>query len=405
MSYNIAFFADAHIGYKTKVRSNAKGINIRQQDGYDALREIISQVIKADGEEKIDAVVCGGDLFHFSHPSIRDIVTVRWYLEQLSKHNIPFYGLAGNHDANDIKSEMASVAAVNDPDRGIYALYEPYAQYELTDGIILHSVSHHGLGADEAPEVKPVSGAYNLFTTHGAALDPKNKELMRCADSPREQFIPVEMIIDDAFIAKMLGHYHSRYPVGGETLNTWYSGSLVRRGFSDAPGERGWLLVNISDSGHVTFTSKNISQRPQYDLDVIDASELTAGEVMDLLEINLNRTKEANKAPIVRQRILNANRGVREGIDRAKIGELTEHMLSWQLEFPRTDKEKTVATTSTKDMSLSNKHSVNVLESYKGWVKETAKSVPEEYRDTVVKDAEEYIRQAREASFQEGHSH
>lgn len=406
MSYNIAFFADSHLGYRTKVRATSKGTNTRVQDGYDAFREVMTQIIKSEGKNKIDAVVCGGDLFHYSKPDIKDIVVAQHYLRELSKHGIPFYGLAGNHDATDIRSELAAVAAVNDPDKGIYALYEPYAKYHLTDGLVLHSVSHHGLGADESPEVTPVEGAYNLFTTHGAALDPKNKELMRCADSPREQFIPVEMIIDDNFIAKLLGHYHSRYAVGGETLNSWYSGSLVRRGFSDAAGERGWLLVNISDNGEITITPQNIKQRPQYDLDIIDAAELTASDVMDLLVMNLDRTQEAEKAPIVRQRITNANRGIREGIDREKINELTSHMLVWQLEFPRVDKE-TVKKASTKgDLSLSTKHSVNVLESYQGWIKDAATSVPEEYRDVVVKDAETYIRDARENGFsKEGHAH
>lgn len=406
MSYNIAFFADSHLGYSAKVRSNTKGTNIRVQDGYDAFREMMTQIIRSEGDDKIDAVVCGGDLFHFSKPDIKDIVVAQHYLRELWRHDIPFYGLAGNHDATDNRSHLASVAAVNDPDKNIYALYEPYAQYRLTDGLVLHSVSHHGLSADESPEITPVEGAYNLFTTHGAALDPKNKELMRCADSVREQFVPIEMIIDDQFIAKMLGHYHSRYAVGGESLKTWYSGSLVRRGFSDSPGDRGWLLFKISDNGDVTVHPQNIKQRPQYDLDVIDAAELTASDVMDLLTSNLERTQEANQAPIVRQRITNANRGIREGLDRDKINELSAHMLSWQLEFSFPDKDTTKKTSTKNNLSLSSKHSVNVLESYQGWIKDAASSVPEEYRDNVVKDAEAYIREARETGLnKQGHTH
>jgi DNA repair exonuclease SbcCD nuclease subunit len=379
MSYTLGFFADPHIGYRAKVRATEKGINTVVQDGYDAFKEVIVQMMRSDGDDKLDAVVFGGDMFHYSNPNIRDIATVQHWLRQLSKKNIPFYGLAGNHDATDNRSDLAAVAAVHDPDRGIHALYEPYAQYNLTDGLVLHSVSHHGLSGAEAPEVVPVAGAFNLFTTHGAALDPKNQELMRCAGSVREQMIPIEMIIDESFVGKLLGHYHSRYAVGGESLNTWYSGSLVRRGFSDAPGERGWLLVKIDDNGEMTVTPKNIKQRPQYDLDVIDASDLNASD---------------------------ANRGVREGLDRAKINELTQDMLLWKLEYPPTEKEDTKKTSTKSDLSLSTKHSVNVLESYQGWVKEAADSVPEEYRDAVVKDAEEYIKTARENSFgKDGHSH
>lgn len=401
MVYRIAFFADAHIGYKTKVKSNDKGINIRLQDGYDAFRRVLSQILDEHNKTPVDSIIIGGDLFHSSKPSMRDITTVQYYLREVSKRKIPVYILAGNHDATDIRSELAAVAPINDPDKKIFTFIDPYSKVELADGIILHIVSHHGLDSENAPVVTPVEGVFNIFTTHGAALDPKNKTLMRCADSPREQFVPVEMIIDDSFVAKLLGHYHSRYAIGGESFNSWYSGSLIRRGFSDAPGDRGWLMVEIDNSQGLTITPHNIPQRPQYDLDVIDASSLTANDVMGLLEINLGRTidEETRSSPIVRQRILNANRGVREGLDRAKINEMTAHMLSWQLEFPRSDKTKGSdgSVDDESRMSLGNKHSINVLASYKDWVKSVSDTVPEEYRDVVVKDAEQYIKDAHEA--------
>jgi DNA repair exonuclease SbcCD nuclease subunit len=401
-TYNIAFFADSHLGYRAKVRSNEQGINIRVQDGYDAFKETIEQIITS--KEKVDAVVHGGDLFHYSKPTIRDIATVQYYLRELAKRGIPFYGVAGNHDATDIRSELAAVAAVNDPDKNIHALYLPYAQYNLTDGIVLHAVSHHGLSADDAPKIKPVGGKINLFTTHGAALDPKNKDLMRCADSPREQMIPVEMIIDDAFAAKMLGHYHSRYAVGGDVLKTYYSGSSVRRGFSDEAGDRGWLMFKIDSNGTTTVEPHNIKQRSQFDLDSIDAMELNASDVMDLLEININRTKETGDEPIVRQRILNANRNIREGIDRDKLNKLTGHMLLWQLEFSKPESDKANVKTG-EGLSLGSRHSINVIDQYKTWAEDRSKTVPEEYRDAVMEDAEKFLKQARDISLLEGGSH
>lgn len=404
MSYRISFFADSHIGYKTKVKSNEKGINLRLQDGYNAFREVLSQVFREHEIKPIDVIIIGGDLFHTSKPSMRDLATVQHYLREAAKRGIKVIILAGNHDVNDIRSELAAVAPINDPDKNIFAYIDPYTQVEIADGILLHVVSHHGLQGEDSPVVTARDGFFNLFTTHGAALDPKNQTLMRCADSPREQFVPVEMIIDDTFIAKLLGHYHSRYAVGGEQLNSWYSGSLVRRGFSDAPGDRGWLLVELDDNGGLNITPKNISQRPQYDLEAIDAQGLTATDVMNLLEINMNRTTETTLEPIVRQRILNANKGIREGLDRARINELSSHMLTWQLEFQRGENAKADDSNREK-MSLSNKHSVNILSSYKDWVKSVADSVPEEYRDVVVKDAEHYIKEAREAGLDISHGH
>jgi len=400
-TFNIAFFADSHLDYRAKVRNNDDGINVRVQDGFDAFAETVNQIISSD--VKIDAVVHGGDLFHTSKPSIRAIATAQYYLRELSRRGIPFYSVAGNHDATDIKSDLAAVAAVNDPDKNIHALFQPYEKYELTDGIILHAVSHHGLKENEAPKVKPVSDALNLFTTHGAALDPKNRELMQCVDSPREQIIPVDLIIDDMFSLKMLGHYHSRYAVGGEVLNTWYAGSAVRRGFSDTAGERGWLLFQVDGNGEVKVTPHNIHQRSQFDLDIIDAADLSPTAVMERLEQNINRTKSADDEPIVRQRIINANRLVREGLDRKRIAGLTEHMLQWQLEFKKPEQTET---SKKQQVSFNTTHKANIVDQYKEWAEDESKKLPEEYRDIVLEKTETYLKTARDLSLLEGgHSH
>lgn len=404
MLINIAFFADPHIGYRARVKNNERGINVRVQDGYDALKEIVEQIIRSEGDEKVDAVVIAGDLFHTSHPSIRDIYFAQFCLRKLAKHKIPVYSLAGNHDANDIRSEMAAVAAIDDPQRGIHGLYKPYATYELADGVMLHSVSHHGIAGENAPVITPLEGVVNLFTTHGAALDPKNQTLMRCADSPREQFIPVEMIVDESFAAKMLGHYHSRYAVGGEHHNSWYSGSTIRRGFSDAPGERGWILVQIDDDGKATWKPKNIHQRSQFDLDVIDAKGLNASEVMDLLEINMKRTMEVDDEPIVRQRILNVTRGIREGLDQERISDLSKHMLIWQLEKTRPEDSVPDGNETQVKASLDRKQAINIVESFNGWAKDQGTHVPDEYKDIVIKEAEEYLQSARNTNLGE-HTH
>ena len=340
-SFNIAFFADSHIGYQTVCRSTVRGINVRVQDGYDALHEITSQIVNS--EVPINAVIHGGDMFHTSQPSMRDIATVQHYLRIIARKGIPFYGIAGNHDVTDNRSMLAAVAVVDDPDKGIHTLYKPYQVYDISkkDGIFLHSVSHHGLSGDEAPKVAPVSDGINIFTTHGAALDPKNAALMKCVSSPREQPIPPEMILDESFAAKLLGHFHSRYAVGGPELNTFYAGSSLRRGFSDEPGARGWLLVRVFPDGSVTVENKDIKQRPQYDLPVIDAAGLTGLEVQDMMEAHILSTRKDEKdgqfdvknAPIVRQKIINATRGIRSGVDRLHIEKLVTHMLSWEYEF------------------------------------------------------------------------
>lgn len=401
MTYNIAFFADPHIGYKAKVKSDVSGTNVRVADGYEALREIIEQIVTS--EIKIDAVVIAGDLFHYSHPTIKDISIVQYYLRKLYEHSIPVYILSGNHDATDIRSELAANAAVDDPERKIFSLFAPYQKYELADGIVLHSVAHHGLSLEETPIIEASSRDINIFTTHGAALDPKNQELMRCADSPREQIIPIDLVMDDIFSAKLLGHYHSRYAVGGESLNTWYSGSTIRRGFSDAPGERGWMLVQVEVDGSVKFIPKNITQRPQYDLRTINAIDMSAGDIMDLIEEHLEGTHNTTQEPIIRQKIINAPRPIREGLDRSRIVELSEHALQWQLEFSNNLTIKTEASKEDKK-KLSFTKKVNVVEQYSSWVKEYEKEIPSEYKDIVIADAENYLKKALDGEVLDDHN-
>lgn len=402
MSYNIAFFADAHIGYSAKVRSTERGVNVRVQDGYDALKEIARQILRQNDKEPINAVVIGGDLFHTSKPTPRDILVAQEVLRVIADRGIQVYVLAGNHDATDERAHVAAVAPINDPKRGIHALYHPYKAYDLTDGIILHAVSHHGLKKDEVPAVESVEGKINIFTTHGAAFDPKNKTLMNCESSPREQIIPVEMIVDDNFAMKLLGHYHSRYPVGGEVLNAWYSGSTIRRGFSDAPGPRGWLLVKLDDDGRNIVQPFDIKQRPQYDLTPIDAEGLTASDVMDRLKTNIETTLEAESAPIVRQKLINVTAGVRQGIDMDHIHELTKHMLYWDLSRKAPERESVLVDGKENRASLERRGGINLLSSFKDWIKSEAEQVPEEYRDYVVKDAERYIKEARNANLEKG---
>lgn len=393
MTFNIAFFADPHLDYAAKVPSNENGVNIRVQDGYDALKDVVRGIIESD--VKIDAVVNGGDFSHTSRPSVRSIAVGNHFLRLLSKAGIPFYGIGGNHDSSDLKADVPAVAAFNDPERNIHMYHEAYNQVEIADGIMLHAMTHHGMHTNEAPNIKVSSDMVNIFTTHGAAIDPKNQTLLRCLDSPREQIIPVELITDGMFNASLLGHYHNRYAVGNAALNTWYSGSLLRRGFSDDPGPRGWLLVKVHPNGEVEVEPRDIPQRPQFDLPSIDTEGMTASDVMSLIEVNLEGTRNLDKAPIVRQRLLNIHRSVRESLDYKHLKDITQHTLSWQLEPIRpavTKREKKLEAT------LSNNRMVSVMDNYKRFTDETLETIPEEYRDIVFKAAQEHLDQAQAAT-------
>lgn len=405
MTFNIAFFADSHLGYRAKVRDDKNtGINQRVQDGYDALKEITRGIIESD--TKIDAVVHGGDFAHTSQPSVRDVAVGNFYLRKIAEAGIPFYGLGGNHDTSDLKRELSAVAAFHDPERNIHMVWEPYKQFEIADGLLLHVMSHHGLNAKEAPELKVSNEYVNLFTTHGAAVDPKNKTLLRCIDSPREQIIPVELITEGLFNASLLGHYHNRFAVGGEQLNTWYAGSALRRGFSDEPGMRGWLLVKVSPDGSVEVEAQNISQRPQFDLPEIDATDLTPSDILSQLEQNLNSTQGLEAAPIVRQKVKNADAVVRETLktNGKQIDSWSQHCLSFQLVVSKPEEAENKI--DGLNISLKDRHSIDIVDNYKKFADAQIGSVPEEYREAVHDSARKHLEEARDIhELAGGHSH
>lgn len=416
-SYNFAFFADTHLDYSYASRTDDQGVNLRVRDGYNALKEIVNDIILH--KDELDAVVIGGDLFHISQPSIRTIAVTQHYLRQLAKHNIPVHILAGNHDSTDDRSKPAAVAVTHDPDREIFAYYKPYEIVKLAPGMNLHILSHHGLHKNDAPVLAPVEGEINILSSHGAAVDPSNATLMRCLDSPREQIISPEIILDENFHLRVLGHYHSRHAVGGDAnLNTWYSGSTLRRGFSDAPGARGWTKFSVDTAGNVSYEHHDIFQRPQYDFETINASGLTSSELEEQIINNLLTTINSEKgdqfdevnAPIIRQRVINVTRSIREGLNRKNLSDHSKYALKWNLELVRPEhsaqalavasqeQEEAEGINQAPSMEKSSGATLNIMKTFEEWKGNSniLKEIAQDYKKPVQEEVQDHLKKAQE---------
>ena len=264
----IAHLSDIHAGYTATRHLNNQGINVREADGYVAFARIVTDCINHD----VDLVVIAGDTFHTSTPSIRTIIFVQNQFRRLAAAGIPIYALAGNHDVDDIRANIAASRVLDDPLRGIHSHIEPYAVHEVFDGVHLHMVSHH-MFMDQSqtlPNVKSVDGAINIFTTHGSVIDPILEMKLHTEQSPREIVIPDWLLAENNWDAIMLGHIHERGWVGSsdgrtDTASTgiFYNGSIIRRGFADKTCTlgRGWTLWTIQDDGTFTQDIKTIPQR------------------------------------------------------------------------------------------------------------------------------------------------
>lgn len=322
----VAVLADTHLGYAAKVRTHpATGLNERVRDGMLAMRETVDQILAAD----VDVVVHAGDLFHKPWPAVAEIVWAKRQLDRFAAAGIPVVVSTGNHDAASERGRFPATAAIHDPDRGITAVTDPLAVFrpDGLDGLAVTVLTHYGLARAERLVPDPVDGEVNLLTAHGAAMLPGH-EVFRCADSPGELPIGLDILTNPGWAAVALGHYHGQGPLPGlGRQQVWYAGSALRRGFADGPGGRGWLLLQIAADGTVTITPQFIAQRPQYDLPVIDAAGLTGDEVHERVRAHLGSVDVADA--IVRQVVINVTGTHRAGMRLPALADAASSALQW----------------------------------------------------------------------------
>ena len=393
MPYKIGFLSDSHQGYSARCRAHSSGINMRNRDGMLGLRTTVDQMLA----EEVDVVLHGGDLFHRSHPAIGEIAWARRQLERLAEAGIPVIVSTGNHDFANDRGKSPATAAIHDPSRGITAVTEPYRVFHPAEGLNIHVISHIGVASAERSIPEPVDGEVNIFTSHGAAQVPGH-EVFACVDSPGEAVIGYD-ILSLPWHATLLGHYHGMGPLpgfdAGETGQVWYAGSLLRRGFSDPEGGRGWLLVSIEEDGKTKIERKYYDQRPQFDLPWIDASSLTGAEVEEAIRENLKEIEIGDA--LIRQRVVNCPLSVRRGVDTRTLGELTKDALIWQPEFTRpaeiafvdgTEKDAAVE-------SLTTAGSADLPGMFTGWFAEYAEKaeIAPELRPAVVEAGTKFLRE------------
>lgn len=301
-----AHISDIHLGYTSgNVIDSETKINLRELDGYKALEECLDKIIQ---DKEIKFVLCTGDFFHSPNPNMRVLTNAQRLLRKLTESKIPFYCLAGNHDATDTVKDVPANKALHIPELNLFSYVEPYKVVEVAPKVYLHLLSHHSFTAQKETmkEVAPVQNAFNVLCSHGSCYDTHLQGVLHSEAEPREVVIPEEILQKD-WDYTLLGHIHSRGWVGSsdeltDTSNRkiFYGGSLFRRGFSDKECKlgRGYTKWTI-DTKEKTMTPEffTIKQRPQYDL-ALDVKDKTNIEIEDNLDSLLKDITD--EFPIVR---------------------------------------------------------------------------------------------------------
>lgn len=141
----IFHISDTHLGYRNRAKPGGRGriTWVDRADSLDAFQRILQLAI----EEDIDAVVHTGDLF--DHDVDQETLdTVMSSLESLTRAEIPFYFILGDHDRGATGGEVSDAAdAISELQS---AMESPLIVHCTTEGTPLRGNSVSIIGVDSA---------------------------------------------------------------------------------------------------------------------------------------------------------------------------------------------------------------------------------------------------------------
>lgn len=234
---NILHFSDTHLGFYDFDKVNDSGINVREQDVYDAFTYVIDQIIAT----KPDLVLHTGDFFHRPWPTNRALTFALEQLKRLESLNIAFVVIAGNHSTpkNVATSPILKVLKTFD---FIKPIFEERYEQIVFDEVVIHGIPHINDTERQKAEMErivPILGKLNILMAHtsigiGYKMDEYGEHVF-----PEEKY-PLLNQFD--YVA--LGHWHNFQKV--KNLKTsWYCGSTERMSKSEALSEKGYCTLTI----------------------------------------------------------------------------------------------------------------------------------------------------------------
>lgn len=409
--FTIAHLSDLHLGYSSgRKRVDENGFNIRENDGYIAYDRVITQIIN----EKIDAVLIAGDVFHSPRPKNHTILIAQEGLRRLTEAGIKTYILAGNHDATDVKAEVPSSKLLHQPNMNIFSYSEPYVVKEIAPDIYMHFVSHHAfIDQDETMnKIKLIDNSINLLATHGSCYDTNIGQILRTPNEPREIIIP-EAIMDMNWDYTFLGHIHERGWIASKDGKTdtanrkqFYNGSLLRRGFSDKKSinGRGWTKWIINDDKSIQYEMFTIKEREQLDMEPVNVKNKKTSDIekeiinqlqsIDDYMIKQYETITIENTPIVRQTIVGVSAITRLSLNLQRFNEYTDKYLTHTFKIVPDLEEVDLSEIVTAE-SLNNSDIVLVFNEWNK-INEEKFNYDEKLKDKVAEEAKNNLKLSRD---------
>ncbi|HEX2065653.1 MAG TPA: exonuclease SbcCD subunit D [Candidatus Thermoplasmatota archaeon] len=261
-------FSDTHLGHQQYPRTDASGLNVREQD----IARAFLAVVDAAVAERPDLVVHAGDLFDGVRPGNRALAAAMEGFVRLSRAGIPTVAIAGNHEQPRLR-ETGSPLRLFAHLPNVHVVFQGRRQTVevATPGgpVRVHAVPQCADAQALAQEVAsaPVGGpGHDVLVVHGAVSGLKTFS--------HAEFN--ELLLDPSWFRPFhyvaLGHFHGASQVAP---NAWYCGAPERVSIAEAGQEKGFLDVRL---GPLEVAFHPVAGRPYVDLPPIDATGLDAAQ-------------------------------------------------------------------------------------------------------------------------------
>lgn len=288
----ILHFSDTHLGYANFDKVNEFGVNVREQDFYDAFEYVFNKII----EIKPDIIIHSGDFFNKPSPTNRAMTFVLEQFKRISNLDIPFIVIAGNHSTPKTIYTSPILKAFKTI-KNVYPIFNQSYEYFEFNNIVIHGLPHINdplVQQEELARLKIAPNKRNILMLHTSL--GKNYLM----DEYGEQLFPEEklnLMKEFDFIA--LGHWHNFQKV---TVldNAWYSGSTERMSDSEINYDKGFCILNIIDNERITPVFHKIPTRNWLKIDIRNCFEKTIDEI-------LNELKYFIESNTIEESIINLN--------------------------------------------------------------------------------------------------
>lgn len=248
----LLLFSDLHLARSFTWAPRTAGRRRRQ-----GLRATLTRVLALASDLHVDAVVCGGDLFEHDRISADTSAFLRSALAEI--HPLPVLLAPGNHDWYGPDSAYRLI----DWSPNVHVFTEnAFAPFEVADGVTVWGAAHRGPTTPRnlLDGFRTDRGGVNLALFHGS-----EQGFLPFVQEDKQPHAPfrAEQIQQAGLDHALLGHFHT--PKDAERYT--YPGNPDPLEFGEK-GERGAVLVDVSDDGSVARTRHRVATTVAHDLEI-----------------------------------------------------------------------------------------------------------------------------------------